>query len=64
MPSLILLGSLVNMSGLLVKMCLLVSVSFLATSKSVRKAMKLWDTSGDGSFWKVQLDVRDLGGSS
>ena len=33
----------------------------LSTSKSVRKAMKLWDTSGDGGFWKVQLDVRDLG---
>ena len=24
--------------------------------------MKLWDVSGNGSFWKVQLDVRDLGG--
>ena len=24
--------------------------------------MKLWDISGNGSFWKVQLDVRDLGG--
>ena len=24
--------------------------------------MKLWDVSGDGGFWKVQLDVRDLGG--
>ena len=23
--------------------------------------MKLWDISGDGRFWKVQLDVRDLG---
>ena len=34
----------------------------LSTSKSVRKAMKLWDISGDGGFWKVQLDVRDLGG--
>ena len=34
----------------------------LSTSKSVRKAMKLWDISGDGRFWKVQLDVRDLGG--
>ena len=33
----------------------------LSTSKSVRKAMKLWDFSGDGRFWKVQLDVRDLG---
>ena len=34
----------------------------LSTSKSVRKVMKIWDISGDGSFWKVQLDVRDLGG--
>ena len=34
----------------------------LSTSKSVRKAMKLWDISGDGGFWKVQLDGRDLGG--
>ena len=34
----------------------------LSTSKSVRKAVKLWDISGDGGFWKVQLDVRDLGG--
>ena len=34
----------------------------LSTSKSVRKAMKLWDVSGDGGFWKVQLDVRDPGG--
>ena len=34
----------------------------LSTSKSVRKAMKLWDISGDGGFWKVQLDVRDVGG--
>ena len=33
-----------------------------STSKSVRKAMKLWDISGDGGFGKVQLDVRDLGG--
>ena len=24
--------------------------------------MKLWDISGDGGFWKVQLGVRDLGG--
>ena len=24
--------------------------------------MKLWDISGDGKFWKVQLDLRDLGG--
>ena len=34
----------------------------LSTSNSVRKAMKLWDVSGSGGFWKVQLDVRDLGG--
>ena len=34
----------------------------LSTSKSVRKAMKLWDVAGDGGFWKVQQDVRDLGG--
>ena len=34
----------------------------LSTSKSVRKAMELWDIPGDGRFWKVQLDVRDLGG--
>ena len=32
------------------------------TSKSVRKAMKLWDVSRNGGYWKVQLDVRDLGG--
>ena len=34
----------------------------LSTTKSVRKAMKLWDFFGDGGFWKVHLDVRDLGG--
>ena len=34
----------------------------LSTSKSVRKATKLWDISGDGRFWKVQLDGRDLCG--
>ena len=34
----------------------------LSTSRAVRRAMKLWDTSGDGGFWKVQLDVRDPGG--
>ena len=46
-----------------VRMCLLVSVFFSAPpSRLVRKAMKLWDISGDGVFWKVQLDVRDLGG--
>ena len=25
----------------------------LSTSKAVRRAMKLWDLSGDGGFWKV-----------
>ena len=34
----------------------------LSTSKAVRRAMKLWDISGEGGFWNVQLDVRDLGG--
>ena len=34
----------------------------LSTSISVRKAMMFWDISGDGGFWKVQLDVGDLGG--
>ena len=33
-----------------------------STSKSVRKAKKLWDIFGDGGFWIGQLDVRDLGG--
>ena len=33
----------------------------LSTSKSVQKALKLWDVSGDSGFWKVQLDVRNLG---
>ena len=30
-------------------------------SKTVRKAMKLWDISGDGCFWQVQLDIRGFG---
>ena len=34
----------------------------LSTSKSVRRAMKFRDISGGGILWKVQLDVRDLGG--
>ena len=34
----------------------------LSTSRAVRPAVKLWDISGEGGFWKVQLDVRDLGG--
>ena len=36
----------------------------LSTSKTVRKAMKLWDNSGDGGCWKIQLDVRDFWWSS
>ena len=31
-----------------------------STSRSVRKAVKLWDISGDGFFWKVQLDHLDF----
>ena len=34
----------------------------LSTSKSVRRAVKLLDVAGDGGFWKVKLDVSDLGG--
>ena len=34
----------------------------LSTSKSVRKALKLWDVSGGGGNWNVQLDVMGLGG--
>ena len=34
----------------------------LSTSKALRRAMKLWDVSGDVEVWKVQQDVRDLGG--
>ena len=34
----------------------------LSTSKAVRKSMKLWNVSGDGKPWKVELDVQDLGG--
>ena len=44
-------------------MCLLVSECvLLSTSKAVRRAMKLWDVSGDEMAWQVQLDVSDLGG--
>ena len=52
--SLMLLGLLLGVFVLLARMCRLVSVSCLA-------AVKLWDISGDGKFWKVQLDVRDIG---
>ena len=52
-PYLILLDSLLSMSGLWVKMCLLVSLCF---SAPLRQFVS------DGGFWNVQLDVRDLGG--
>ena len=45
----------------LIKMFPLASF-LLSTSKAVRRVMKLWDISGDGCFWELQLDVRDLGG--
>ena len=32
----------------------------LSTSKAVRRAMKLWDISGEGGFWKVQLRAGTL----
>ena len=57
-----LLTLLLGMFGLLDKMFLLANVFFLVRLKAVRRAMKLWDISGDGGFWKVQLDIRDLGG--
>ena len=34
----------------------------LSTSKAARKSMRQWDVAGDGRPWKVELDVRDLGG--
>ena len=30
--------------------------------QAVRKSVKLWDVSGDGQPWKVELGVLDLGG--
>ena len=62
MPSLILPGSLLSMSGQLGEDVSLGKCVLLSTSKAVERAVKLWDVSGDGGFWKVQLDVRDLGG--
>ena len=43
-------------------MFLLGSVSLLSTSRAVRKSIELWDVSGDGEAWTVELDDRDLGG--
>ena len=37
-------------------------VSSSALPKAVMKSMKLWDVSGDGRPWTVELNVRDLGG--
>ena len=34
----------------------------LSTSKAARKSMRQWDVAGGGRPWKVELDVRDLGG--
>ena len=34
----------------------------LGTFKAVWQSMKLWDVSGDGEPWFVELDVWDLGG--
>ena len=34
----------------------------LGTSETVLWSMKLWDVSGDGRPWSVELDVRELGG--
>ena len=62
MLSLVLLGSLLGTLGLMVRMCHLVNVFFSALPSQSKRAMKLWDISGDGNFWKVQLDMRDLGG--
>ena len=36
--------------------------ALLSTFEVVRKSMKLWDVSGDGRPWSVELDIRDLGG--
>ena len=62
MPLLILLGSLLNILRSVGQDVSPGKCVLLSTSKSVRKAMRLWEISGGGSFWKVQLDVRDLGG--
>ena len=61
-PYLNLLGSLLSTSSQWVRTFLLVSVSFLVLLSLLGKLSKLWDVAGDGGFWKVQLDVRDLGG--
>ena len=55
-------GSLLDMSDLVGQDVSPGECVLLSTSKAVRRAMKLWDISGEGGFWKVQLDVRDLGG--
>ena len=36
--------------------------TLLSTSKAVMRTFKLWDISWDAKVWKVQLDIRDLGG--
>ena len=61
-PCLNLLGSLPSMYGRSVRDVSPGKCVLLTTSRSVRRAMKLWGVAGDGVFWKVELGVRDLGG--
>ena len=56
-PFLTLLGSLLVMSGRLVRPFLPESVSFSALLN-----LRLWDVSGGGGFWNVRLGVGNLGG--
>ena len=34
----------------------------LSTSADIRRMMKRWVISGEDEHWKVELDIRDLGG--
>ena len=61
-PFLVRLGLLLNMSGRSSGCLSPGKLVLLSTSKAVRKSMKLWNISGDGMPWKVELNVRDLGG--
>ena len=54
-PSLVLLGSLLSMFVRVGQDVSPGKCVLLSTSKSVRKAMKLWDISGGGTFWKVPV---------
>ena len=57
-----LLGLALGMLGWLARSLLRVSVSFLSTSRVVRKDMRSWVLSHEGDQWSVKFDVRDLGG--